>query len=670
MSRLVKWLVIILALLSVLLVAVLVIIPNFVDLNRFKPQIEKEIVSATGRPVTLGGEISLSLFPWAGVALKDLRLGNPSGFGEKDFVSVKSFEVRVKLMPLLSKNLEVQRFVVDSPRIVLVSNQKGQGNWEDLAGKAAEKPSTPAAPKAAPAPTEGGLPIQSLAVGEFDIKNGSLIYVDEKTGSRKEISALNLSLKDVSFDRPILVDLSAKLDGKPLAVKGQIGPVGKEIGKKPVALDMDVSAFEEIKLKLKGVLENLAQKPKFNLDLNLESFSPRKLMSALGQDFPVQTTDPAVLSKVSVKAGINGTTEAVNITDGLVVLDDSTIKFSINAKDFGKPDLGFKLDLDRIDADRYLPPQTAGDSTKEGVKAGTPQPAAKKTDYAPLRKPVLNGTINIGELKIQGAKIQDISAKVAASNGRYTIDPLSLQLYNGSASGNAVLDVLGNEPRTSANLQAKQIQAGPLLVDFMKKDMLEGTLNADVALSLSGDTPERIKPTMNGQGTLVFSDGAIKGIDLAGMARNVQGAFGLAETGGGPKPRTDFSELNVPFTITNGLFSTSNSRLASPFIRLTAAGTADLVREKLDFRVEPKLVGTLKGQGDAEERAGVMVPVLVSGTFSKPSFRPDLEGMAKKKLQEALTDPAKFKETLKQDKEGLKTLEEQGKGLLKGLLGK
>ncbi len=669
MNRAVKWLVIIVVGLVVLVLGALIIIPNFYDLNHFKPQIEKQVAAATGRTFTLGGEISLSLFPWAGVALEDVHLGNPSGFSEKDFISVKSFEVRVKLIPLLSKNLEVQRFVVDTPRIVLAKNKKGQANWEGLAKPSAGKPAQPTEPKAAQAPSDGAFPIQSLAVGEFDIKNGSLLYLDEKAGTKNEISALNMSLKDVSFDRPILIDFSAKMDGKPLAMKGQIGPVGKELGKKPIALDLEVAALEEIKLKLKGVLENVTQQPQFNMALNLESFSPRKLMAALGQEFPVQTSDPGVLSRVSVKAGIKGTPQAISISDGVVVLDDSTINFSLQAKEFDKPNLGFNLNLDRIDADRYLPPQTQGETAKDGQKPATQKAAANKTDYAPLRKPVLDGTLKIGELKINGAKVQDISAKIAARNGRYTIDPMSLKLYSGSAAGNAVLDVQGNEPQTSVNLQAKQIQAGPLLVDLMQKDTLEGALDADVALNMAGDDPDRIKPTLNGKGALVFSDGAIKGIDLAGMARNAQAAFGLAEKGG-PKPRTDFSALNVPFTITNGLFNTPNANLASPFLRLKASGTADLVKEKLDFRVEPKVVGTLKGQGDTDERSGLTVPILVSGSFSKPSFKPDLEGMAKKKLQEALTDPAKLKESFKKDKEGLKSLEDQGKGLLKGFLGK
>jgi AsmA protein len=108
----------------------------------------------------------------------------------------------------------------------------------------------------------------------------------------------------------------------------------------------------------------------------------------------------------------------------------------------------------------------------------------------------------------------------------------------------------------------------------------------------------------------------------------------------------------------------------SPLVRVLAAGDADLVDETLDFRVEPKFVGTLKGQGDTVQRSGLMVPVLVTGTFSSPKFRPDLKGMLKRGLEEGLPQPSELKKILPGEsmEEGeSKPLEEQAKDLLKGL---
>ncbi|MDP2646586.1 MAG: AsmA-like C-terminal region-containing protein, partial [Desulfobacterales bacterium] len=130
------------------------------------------------------------------------------------------------------------------------------------------------------------------------------------------------------------------------------------------------------------------------------------------------------------------------------------------------------------------------------------------------------------------------------------------------------------------------------------------------------------------------------------------------------RPRTEFAELHAPFTITGGLLKTSDTRLLSPLLRVQAAGKADLVKEDIDLRVEPKLVSSLKGQGDTMDRSGVLIPVLVTGTFSSPKFRPDLQGMLKQTLTRGLPKP---EDLLKGQGIGkLKELEEKAKGLLKG----
>jgi AsmA protein len=236
-------------------------------------------------------------------------------------------------------------------------------------------------------------------------------------------------------------------------------------------------------------------------------------------------------------------------------------------------------------------------------------------------------------------------------------------MYQGNVDGKGSLNVQTNTPRSSLALNAENIQAGPLLRDVLEKDILEGVTTAQLKLAVTGDDAAMIKQSLDGTGQLRFNDGAIIGIDLAGMVRNVKSAFGL-EQKPDQRPRTDFAELNAPFSITQGLVHTPQTSLKSPLLRVTAAGDANLVKETLNFRVEPKVVGTIKGQGDTEQRSGIMVPVLVSGTFAKPQFAPDLAGMAKKQLEQTVLGSGQGEQKL--DKE---TLEETAKGVLKGILG-
>ncbi len=658
-----KWLLIVGGSLVVLLIAALLLIPLFVDVDKYKPEIEKQVSSAVGRPFAIKGPLKLSLFPWAGVALSDLHLGSPPGYAEKDFLSVKSFDVRLKLLPLLSKDIQVQRFVIDGPKIVLEKNKAGHGNWEGW-GAPQEKTAPQAGPPPASKEPMRGLPLKSLAVGEFAVRNGSVVYVDQSSGARREVTDLNLELKDVSLDRPIRLAFSAVMEAMPVSVEGQIGPVGPEPGKGKIPVDISVKAFNEVSVNLKGQVQDAMTGPQFELALAVDPFSPRKVFASLKAPFPVATADPDALNRVGVRSKIQGSTQQVRLSDGVLDLDESKLAFSATAKDFAKPDLSFDLNLDKINLDRYLPPPPE----KGATDAKQDQPAAPgKTDYLPLRTLVLDGKAHVGALTARGVKIQDIDLKTTAHNGLIRIDPLLANLYQGTLAANAALDARQDVPRGNLALQVKSVQAGPLLQDYLKKDFLEGTVNVEAAISTAGDTPDRIKRSLNGKGHAVFSNGAIKGIDLAGMVRNVTSAFGSTQPSA-EKPRTDFSELNAPFTITDGVVNTPGTSLASPLLRVLAAGKANLVDESLDLRVEPKVVGTLKGQGDVKERGGIMVPVLVKGTFSAPSFQPDLKGMLGKGLREGvlpgIPSPLKIPEGLPKPKDdGIKSL-------FKGLTGK
>ena len=111
MGKAIKWILITIGALIVLLIVALLTIPLFVDVQKYKPVIEERVSDTLGRPFSIEGDLSLSLFPWAGLSFSDLHLGNPQGFEEKDFLSIRSFDVRVKLLPLLSRDIRIKRFI-------------------------------------------------------------------------------------------------------------------------------------------------------------------------------------------------------------------------------------------------------------------------------------------------------------------------------------------------------------------------------------------------------------------------------------------------------------------------------------------------------------------------------------------------------------------------------
>jgi len=657
----VKWIFIIGGGLIVLLLVALILIPMLVDVNKHKPRIEKAVSQASGRPFAIGGDLELSLFPWAGFSLTDLSLGNPKGFPEKDMIRISQFEVRVKLLPLMSKDIRVNRFVVKNPRIVLIKNRKGKGNWEGFGAPATEK--TPAKEKGAGEPPEGGFPIKSLTVGELAITDGAVQWIDNKAGTRNDIKDLQLVIRDVSMEGPVPLSFSARVDNKRISAEGRVGPISGDIGKEKLPVELAVIALDRIQLGLKGQVEDLTADPRFDMAVDIAEFSPRKLMAAMGQALPIQTADPNVLTRASFKARIKGDPQKVAIQDGTLILDDSTMTLVANIKDFSRPELWFKTEMDVMDADRYLPPEaeSGGEGRPRQSTAGSAQKT--KTDYTPLTRLILDGQAKIGKLKVAKARMENVRITIKAKGGIIQVSP-SMAMYQGDVSGRAVINVTRDRPKTDVRLSAKGLKINPLMKDVMNKDFLEGTTNARLELSMKGDDPESVKKTLGGEGLLRFTDGAIKGIDLASMARNIQAVFGM-EAQGGKKPRTDFSELNVPVYIQKGVAKIGNAKLLSPFIRVNAQGTANLVSEALDMRVNPKIVGTMKGQGDTMDRGGITVPVMVSGTFSNPKFEPDLAGMITggggaptEDVVKGLTDSSE---------DAVKSVEEQVKGVLKGL---
>jgi AsmA protein len=270
-----------------------------------------------------------------------------------------------------------------------------------------------------------------------------------------------------------------------------------------------------------------------------------------------------------------------------------------------------------------------------------------------------------GKVKIKHTLAQDVHAKVSGKNGVFHINPLTMKLYNGNMSGNVTLNVKKDTPKSHIKLQLNNLECEPLIKDIYKKDLLKGTVKANVALSMSGEDAENILKTLNGKGEAIVKNGALKGIDLVAMVRNTDGAYGFSGIGN-KGAETGFNEIYAPFTITDGVFKTTDTRMVSTLIRVAVSGEANLPGETLKFRIEPVVVTTSKTDERKMKRSEVKVPVLVSGTFSSPKFRPDLKSIAKDNLEKEVFESKKFKKIFKKKKYA--PYEDAAKSLLKGLL--
>ncbi len=669
MKRFVKWTILILCIIVLMTVIGLIIAPNFIDINKYKPTIEDKVAKAIGRPFSIDGNLKLRLFPVAKVSFSDLHIGNPKGFKEKDFVSLKSFDVQIKLLPLLlSRDLQVKRFVMKEPKVLLIKAKNGNVNWqfEKLTTSSSKeielKEKDVELKRSTKVSTE--LPLKKLSVDEFAITDAAILWIDQATGKKTGITGINLRLKNVSFTKPVGFELTAKLEGNPIKIIGQIGPLGKTPGKGIVAVNINLMAFKELNLSLKGKVKDISsQNPSYEFALNLRPFSLRKVLSKLSE-VPLRLSDPNALQKISLSAHIKGTAKEVSIKQGIFVLDQSKMNFWLSAKEFKKPNIAFDINIDKINIDRYIPVtyKTKTKPKKKVVitkKSKTPAPkTAKKAvsiDYTPLKKLEMDGKITVGTLIAKKIRLQNIYAKIMAKDGLLQIKPMSMDMYKGKMLLNAMVNVKDKIPVTKLAMNINHVLIGQLIKDMIKEELLTGNFDMKLVLNMKGDTPEQIISSLNGNGDLLIKDGAIIGIDLSGMIQNIKAAFGLAKARK-LKKKTIFSVIKSKFVIKNGIFQTKETQLISPNLKVSSIGNANLKKQTLNFRINPEYI--------KNPEKSISVPVIVSGTFSSPRFAPDLKGIAKETIFKKL-----FK---KKTKEGEKenSIEEMGKELLKGIFGR
>ncbi len=330
-------------------------------------------------------------------------------------------------------------------------------------------------------------------------------------------------------------------------------------------------------------------------------------------------------------------------------LDDSRIHGNVGISQFNKPLYTFDLNIDKLDLNRYLPQQTQT-ASNENKPAKTASTEEQPLDLSALKALNAQGNIRIGWLKYGKTEAKNLNIGLKAQDGVASLDPLNVDVYQGTVRGGVKVDARAT-PAIAIRQNLQNIAVGPLLVDTINNDMLSGTGNVNLDVTAQGNTVTALKKSLGGSVDLRMADGAVKGFDLAGTIRDAKGKLNLlkgqANTAADQTKKTDFSELTATFNIKNGVAHNDDLAMKAPIFRLPkgeSKGDIDIGKEQINYLAKPTLVNTLKGQGgkEAEQLAGVGVPVKVTGTFAAPKFGIDMaalgQALAKSAAMDALTD--------------------------------
>ncbi|WP_096701260.1 AsmA family protein [Magnetospirillum sp. 15-1] len=633
-----KKVLIVLGAVVVLIIAALVALPALIPAERIQNEVVAGVKNATGRDLSIQGKVSVSAFPSLSVQVGNVALANPPGYTSKDLIRLGAVDVRLKLMPLLGGKVEVDSFVLVDPVITLETDRQGKGNWVfDGPTASSDKPaaaaqSKPAADKPAAAPSAG---LNDIRLGDVRITNGKLTQIDGKTGARQEVSEINLQVALKSLSEPLSAKGSLVWNAKKIELSLGVASLKALMDGQSSALDIAVTS-EPLKLGLKGNAKGGAA-PGVDGMLDLGVPSIRNLAAWAGSPITMAGNG---LGPLSINGKLVAGPTQIAFTQASIAIDAIKAKGDVTVNTGGaKPAVKGRLDVDMLDVNPYLPPDGAPSKGGDGkAAAGAPQQGQAKAhqgwsddpiDASGLKAADVDFSLTCAGILVKKIKVGKSALKLVIKDGKLAADLTELALYQGAGKGRVALD--GSMPGVGldASFQLKGLQAEPFLNDAADTDRLSGTGNFDVAVTGQGKTQRQIVSSLNGKGALTFLNGAIKGINLAAMARNVATAF----TGGAASSeKTDFAELGGTFTIAKGILTNNDLALKSPLLRVEGKGTVDLPQRSVNYRIDPKVVASLEGQGGGNA-AGVVVPILVTGPWDNLSYRPDLEALLKQNVQ-------------------------------------
>ena len=217
MKKIAKRVGIVFGVLIVLLLLAAIIVPMVINFNSFKPQIAEVVKTQTGRDLVIGGDIKLRILPRFSLDLKDVTFSNAQGFSPENMAQIGELSVGVKVFPLLRKEIEISRVIVEGMELYYAVNKDGVTNIDDILALHAADPAEAAAPAPEPEPVAedasgGGFDLAGATVGLFKIKDMKLSYADARSNVNYILSDINIEAEDVGLDKPVDLELSAKFE--------------------------------------------------------------------------------------------------------------------------------------------------------------------------------------------------------------------------------------------------------------------------------------------------------------------------------------------------------------------------------------------------------------------------------------------------------------------------
>ncbi|HEX4927560.1 MAG TPA: AsmA family protein [Burkholderiales bacterium] len=720
--------------LLVLLVLGVAIFAMTFDPNRYKGQIESIVKDKTGRTLQLAGDLQVAFWPSLGAKVNGVTLSERAADEKFLSLDSAHASVAVLPLLHGSVVVDGIRVSGLKANIVKnkdgTFNFSDLLEQKEPASKSAEKKAEQREEQGGQAVAFDIASIhidrsavsyrdlasgQELAISDFALDTGRIAQqADGKLSLQASARGKNPDLDvklDVGgqykFDLPAkafsLSGLDAKVNGAAAGItnlavsaKGDVAanPDKSEYHVKGLALDAqgampDQSFAAHVSAPQVDIAANSARGGAISVQATLKQ-AAREIQAALqlsgvegsakALSVPKLTADIAMtgegVPQKSVKVPVTGSLRAdlekqTANADLTAKFDESTIQAKLGLAKFSPPSYLFDVNVDRLNVDRYFPPEKEASAGSQPGKPGEAGKEAADTpvDLSALKDLRADGRLQVGALQARGLKLANLKAQVKAANGRLDVAPHSANLYEGSVAGAISAQADG---RVAVKETLSGISIGPLLRDAANKDILEGHGNVALDVAAAGKSVNAMKKALDGTARLQLKDGAIKGVNIAEILRKAKTALSSqeAKAQAAQAQQTDFSEMSASFVIKSGIARNNDLEMKAPLFRVGGQGEVNIPASTLDYTVKASVVATTQGQGGADlsQLAGVTVPVHLTGPLADMKYDVDYGAVARDVAKSKIGE--KLKERLGgQSGQGSSDLEKK-LDKLKGLFGR
>ena len=624
MARAVKWILGIIAGVVVLCIIGIVILLSSYDFNNFKPVISKAVYDATGRELSIGSNIDLKIGLSPSLVLSDITFQNANWGSRKEMVKINRFEVKVALLPLIKGNINVKRFILQDPDILIETNKNGKTNLEF---KKSEKPPATENKPAATGKEEVKLP--ALTINELEIVNGTLTYRDDRTGKAETVTLKKLTAGIQGLENPITFDLSGAYKDEPFEMSGTLGSI-KSFNNPEVEWPVDVSAKAfGTSTSIKGIIKNPMEQKGIDIDFSAKIDDWNKLAKIAGQKIPIKDA-------LSVSGNIVDSAPKNYQISGLKIsLGKNQIDGSIGMNLAGKiPFIDAALSSKELDLKSLMPENKTSEKSAEKTenKKNTSKENEKifSTDPLPLDSlKLVDGRFKIRFDKIimPQVVIDNLAFDTTMNNGNLTVKPFKADMGGGSVSLEMELLSKGNTADLSTVVNVKDLEISDMLKEAGSNESLEGNINADVDIKGHGDSVASIMAGLNGFTRVIMSEGKIdnKIIDKLGgdVSKNI---LRLLNPSIDNKQYTALKCMVVRFDIVDGIADATAFAIDTSMMSVVGEGNINLKTETLDLSLAPS---TKAGVAGYNLNIGELAqPFKLGGTLAKPSLALDKQKTA------------------------------------------